>query len=78
MYTLFVVVKRKAVHMSKTKQKSPAKKDQKPCHKKGFKDEISARLALAKIKNKDDSKRHKQETRVYYCKQCKRYHLTSK
>lgn len=60
--------------MSKDKKKSGSKK----CEKRCYKDDIAAKLALAKIENKDNPKRLKNEARIYWCKECRAYHLTSK
>ena len=44
------------------------------CKKKRY-DKIGAQLALATCKNKSSG--HRIEKRLYYCKHCKGYHLTS-
>lgn len=43
-----------------------------------YRDEIGAKLALARIQHKDSSGRAKQERRVYLCPLCRGWHLTSK
>lgn len=48
------------------------------CSKFGYRDEIAAKLALAKVRHKDSSRRPKTEARTYRCDRCHRWHLTSK
>lgn len=43
-----------------------------------YEDEISAKLALAQLRFKDSPGRPRTESRVYRCRACKGYHLTSK
>jgi hypothetical protein len=43
--------------------------------KRGYKDEIAAKLTLAKVQYQD--KPGHNERRVYKCNMCHRYHLTS-
>jgi len=47
------------------------------CRKKRFRDEIAAKLALATVQHRDNPKRPRCEQRAYYCKPCRRWHLTS-
>lgn len=44
------------------------------CNKKKYPDKISAMFALASCKHSPKGKR--QETRIYWCEECKSYHLT--
>lgn len=44
-------------------------------HKKSYKYELSAQIALADIMA--DTKKRRKEIRYYFCKACKGYHLTS-
>lgn len=46
------------------------------CKKRRF-DEIGAKLALSTIARRDNASRPKTESRYYFCKSCKAYHLTS-
>lgn len=46
------------------------------CKKQRFKDEIAAKLALAKIGNKNRPG-SRAESRAYHCPKCKGWHLTS-
>ena len=46
------------------------------CLKIRYKDKISAMMALASYKH--STKGCRKEIRIYYCKSCKAYHLTSK
>ena len=43
------------------------------CKKKKYKDKISAMFALSQCKR---GKGHRQEIRLYYCNECKAWHLT--
>ena len=45
------------------------------CGKRGFKEEIDAKIALASTQSKKNSKR--EECRIYLCPSCNNYHLTS-
>lgn len=46
------------------------------CTKRRYRNEIAARLALAKIQRQD--KPGHQESRAYSCERCRGWHLTSK
>lgn len=47
------------------------------CHKKKY-DKIGAMLALSSCQKSERFGNHnRQETRFYYCDECKAYHLTS-
>jgi hypothetical protein len=48
------------------------------CGKVRFHDEIAAKIALAKIRAKDNPRRPKTERRVYHCPKCAGWHLTSR
>lgn len=49
------------------------------CAKRRFRDEISAKLALADIQRRGkDSQRPKDERRAYRCPRCRGWHLTSR
>lgn len=47
------------------------------CPKRGYRDEIAAKLALASTWRKDSPTRAKLERRAYYHAVCRRWHLTS-
>ena len=47
------------------------------CRKKRFRDEIQAKLVLARIQRIDNPKRETDERRVYFHKDCHAWHLTS-
>lgn len=46
------------------------------CSKVKYRDEIAAKLALVKIQRQD--KPGHQESRVYQCERCRKWHTTSK
>lgn len=46
------------------------------CKKRRYRDEVSAKLAMASTSLKDH-RRIKNEIRLYKCNRCKGYHLTS-
>ena len=48
------------------------------CAKFRYRDEIAAKVALARAQRKDGSKRPKTEKRAYKCPKCRGWHLTSK
>ena len=48
------------------------------CAKRRYRDPIAAKLALATIRQRDNSNRPKTETRWYRCNLCGGIHLTSK
>ena len=48
------------------------------CKKKRYKDKLSALFALSQCKRVGNYKSHRNECRVYFCNECKGYHLTSK
>lgn len=47
------------------------------CRKYRYRDELSAKMALAKVQWRDSPRRPKAEKRAYYCKTCRAFHLTS-
>lgn len=47
------------------------------CRKRRFRDDISAKLAIATIQHKDNTGRPKTECRAYKCNFCKGWHITS-
>lgn len=49
----------------------------KPCKKRKYRDEITAKIALSKVRHQDKSWRGKLECRAYKCPTCKKWHLTS-
>jgi len=53
------------------------KTHKRPCRKHKYRDEIAAKLALAKIVRQDKAYRSKTECRAYKCPSCHKYHLTS-
>ena len=48
------------------------------CTKTRYRDRIAALLVLAQIQNQDKASRPKQEARVYFCDDCRGWHLTSR
>lgn len=48
------------------------------CHKKKYKDKLSAMFALSQCKKFGNFISKRNECRIYYCKECSAYHLTSK
>lgn len=52
------------------------KKANRPCTKRRYKDKLEAKIALASTQRSKSSMRA--ETRVYWHRQCRAYHLTSK
>ena len=48
------------------------------CSKRRYRDDIAAKLALAKIARKDSGAREKNERRAYRCPKCRGWHLTSR
>ena len=46
------------------------------CKKRRYRDSIAAKLALTQVSAKDH-RRIKTEKRIYYCRLCSGYHLTS-
>lgn len=48
------------------------------CTKHRYRDQIAAKLALAKVRSQDKSHRPKTEQRAYRCPECKGWHLTSR
>lgn len=53
-------------------------KQPRACRKIRYKDEIAARVALARTTRADGSRREKREQRAYRCTTCRGWHLTSK
>ena len=47
------------------------------CTKKKFRDEIAAKMTLARIQRIDNPKRETDERRTYFHAACKAWHLTS-
>lgn len=53
------------------------KSHKRPCKKYKYRDEIAAKLALARIARQDKTYRSKIECRAYKCPSCHKWHLTS-
>lgn len=49
-----------------------------PCVKRGYRDRISALIALAGTAGKKHTRREKDEARAYRCPRCGKWHLTSR
>jgi hypothetical protein len=47
------------------------------CGKIRYRRRIDAKIVLARIRGKDNPRRPKSETRIYRCRDCKGFHLTS-
>lgn len=48
------------------------------CGKVKYKDKLAAMVALVRCKGKHNNAWKRQEKRVYYCNECKAWHLTKK
>lgn len=55
----------------------PTKSHKRLCKKRKYRDEITAKIALSKVRSQDKSWRSKLECRAYKCPSCHKWHLTS-
>jgi hypothetical protein len=54
------------------------RKKLKPCNKKRFKEKAEAQGALTAARKNSMENEERKENRIYYCRQCHAFHLTSK